>query len=355
MIAELRRQLQQTEAELQKARTQTPRAEAAPSTQPPVNLDQEFRDIARMCIIAVPHILAHMRNVIDNQDKIKGVVATTAVILQTMEATRGRALACIPQAIPQLVSLLAAKQPNTVREASFALALTSTSPEGRGAMLDMPQAVPHLETLLQSSDVYARRHSALALGNLAMEPKGRRALMAVFHVIEDLTNLLTEDDLDCARSVALALGNAIVEVDARDLFLQIPMSVRVLSEQLKAADRLLVRYATGALRNVAVDEKGRRAVLSQQDAVASLKGLLSSPDTTTARFAESALKNLSLTPFNMTMGPMDPGRNGRIQVPYRAEGGKPSVLGFELPYTDSDGLMIPQLKQRGYGAPQVGF
>jgi len=167
----------------------------------------------------------------------------------------------------------------------------------------------------------------------------------VFSLVQDLTTLLRDTDTDCTRSAALAIGNLIVEDDARMRFLQVPMSVRSLSESLRSADRFLVRYAAGALRNVAIDEKGRKAVLAQQEAVAALKGLLSSPDATTARFAESALKNLSITPFTSTMGPHDPKLNGRVQVPYRSD--KPSILGIELPFSDGDGLGVPQFRTTG--------
>jgi len=55
------------------------------------------------------------------------------------EPSRQRCASCIPQAVPQLVSLLVSRQPTTVREAAFALSLTSMSPEGRVAILSMPQ------------------------------------------------------------------------------------------------------------------------------------------------------------------------------------------------------------------------
>jgi len=301
----------------------------------PVQLDSEFRDIGRLAIIAMPHLTSHLQSVIDNQDRIRAVVPVTTLFLQALETARARCMACIPQSVPQLVSLLVSRQPSTVREASFALALTSLSPPGRKAILAMPQAIAHLETLLASVDKLTKRHGALALGNLAMEQEGRKNILGVFEVIPDLVRIFSDSDLDCRRSASLAIGNVVIEDQARDQFLKIPQAVKVLSEQLKSPDRYLVRYTTGAMRNVAVDEKGRRAVLAQQEAVAALKGLLASPDQTTAKFAASALNNLSMTPFSVTLGPTDP----RTQVP---ENTNDSFMGFKVPFADEDGLGIPR-------------
>jgi len=315
--------------------------EAASGT--PMQLDAEFRDTGRAAIIALPHVLTHLQNVIDNQDRIRSLVPVTTVMMHALESSRQKCAGCIPQAVPQLVSLLVSRQPTTVREASFALSLTSMSADGRKAILSMPQAIAHLETLLSSGDLASRRNGAMALGNLAMESSGRKGMLEVFTIVQDLTQLLSTDDLDCRRSSCLALGNLVIEEEARDHFLGVAMSVRGLSEQLKSRDRFLVRYATGAIRNVAVDEKGRRAVLAQQDAVAALKGLLASPDETTAKFAASALRNLSLTPFSSNMGPSDPiGKayqgSSRIQMPERTTA---SFLGLPVPFADSDGRDIP--------------
>lgn len=128
-----------------------------------------------------------------------------------------------------------------MREASFALALTTTSSEGREAILCVQNAVAHIAVLLNSEDAQTCRHATLSIGNLAMDPVGRRAMMTVFSVIEDLTKLVGTSNLDCARGAALALGNLVVEEDARGRFLQIPMSVRTLAERLKSVDHLIVR------------------------------------------------------------------------------------------------------------------
>jgi len=309
----------------------------------PVALDAEFRDIGRLAIIAVPHLVAHLQAVVDNQNKIRALAPVTSVMVQALETARARSIGCIPQSVPQLVSLLVSKQVTTVRESSFALALTSMSPEGRQAILDIHQAVPHLATLLDSPDIYSRRHGATALGNLAMDTSGRRTILETFSVVEKFVELLGSSDLDCCRSASLALGNLVIEDEARLRFLSCASSVKSLADQLKSADRFLVRYATGAIRNVAVDEKGRRAILSQQEAVAALKGLLASPDQTTAKFAVSALKNLSMTPapYQPASGPdKDTTRSGRnIQVPERTE---EAFWGLQVPWADYDGLGIPK-------------
>lgn len=312
----------------------------------PVALDAEFRDIGRLAILAVPHLVAHLQTTVDNQDKIRAITPVTSVMVQALEHARARAVSCIPQSVPQLVALLVSKQLATVRESSFALALTSMSPEGRQAILAIPQAVPHLATLLDSPDVHARRHGATALGNLAMDASGRRAILDIFSVVNKFVELLGSADLDSCRSAALAVGNLVIEDEARTLFLAVGegSAVAALAEQLKSADRFLVRYATGAIRNVAVDERGRRAILSQQEAVAALKGLLASPDQTTAKFAVSALKNLSMTPFSSTSGPGAEGTATkkaprRVQVPERTE---EAFWGLQVPWADYDGLGIPQ-------------
>jgi len=338
------RRISQLEDEVRRARDESKRHQDAlqdalmnsQAQSQPVQLDAEFRDIGRLAIIAMPHLTSHLQSVIDNQDRIRAVVPVTTLFLQALETARARCMSCIPQSVPQLVSLLVSRQPSTVREASFALALTSLSPPGRKAILAMPQAIGHLETLLGTVDKMTKRHGALSLGNLAMEHEGRQGILGVFEVIPDLTRMLTDPDLDVRRSAALAIGNVVIEDTARSQFLKIPQSVKVLSEQLKSPDRYLVRYTTGAMRNVAVDERGRRSVLAQQEAVAALKGLLASPDPTTAKFAASALNNLSMTPFTATTGPNNPGRS---QVP---ENVTDSFLGFKVPFADSDGLGIPR-------------
>ncbi|KAJ1469417.1 hypothetical protein T484DRAFT_1851876 [Baffinella frigidus] len=158
----------------------------------------------------------------------------------------------------------------TVRESSFALALTSMSPEGRQAILDIHQAVPHLATLLDSPDIYSaavphlatlldspdiysRRHGATALGNLAMDTSGRRTILEArnpsntfsvekkftFSVVEKFVELLGSSDLDCCRSASLALGNLVIEDEARLRFLSCASSVKSLADQDEARLRFL--------------------------------------------------------------------------------------------------------------------
>uniref|UniRef100_A0A7S4K8L0 Vacuolar protein 8 n=1 Tax=Guillardia theta TaxID=55529 RepID=A0A7S4K8L0_GUITH len=312
--------------------------EAIEATQnTPVHLDNEFRDTGRLAILAIPHLVSHLHSIQDGQESGKGGSPSTSILIHALNPVRARCLSCIPQSIPQLVSLLVSRQVSTVRESSFAIALSSVSQEGRGAILSMPQALGHLNTLLNSSDIQTRRNGAVALGNIAMEGQGRTALLQVFDIIPELLRLLIGEDMECKRSAALALGNLFIESLARDQYLNIHMSVKELAEQLKSPDRFLVRYTTGAIRNIAVDEKGRRAVLAQQEAVAALKGLLASPDQITSKFATSALKNLSMTP--LASGLTRSEEKSNVQVPERVTA---SFLGLPIPFADSDGLGIPQ-------------
>ena len=79
----------------------------------PMQLDAEFRDVGRAAIIALPHVITHLHNVIDNQDNIRALVPVTTVMMHALEGSRQRCAACIPQAVPQLVSLLVSRQPTT--------------------------------------------------------------------------------------------------------------------------------------------------------------------------------------------------------------------------------------------------
>ena len=55
-----------------------------------MQLDAEFRDTGRAAIIALPHVITHLQNVIDNQDRIRSLVPVATVMMHALEPSRQR-------------------------------------------------------------------------------------------------------------------------------------------------------------------------------------------------------------------------------------------------------------------------
>lgn len=70
----------------------------------------------RMSIIAIPHLVHHIRTLSENPDSIKAALPASMVLMQTVEPARVAAITTIPQSIAHLVSLLQSKQATTVRD-----------------------------------------------------------------------------------------------------------------------------------------------------------------------------------------------------------------------------------------------